>query len=164
MNIIKTLFEIVSWAFLMVIVFVVIFSFGSNTNIFGGYKSFLIQSGSMEPSIMTGDIIVIHQIDRYVKNDVITFQNEESRIITHRIIDIANKGKDTSFVTKGDANRSEDEGVVASSNILGKVIYVIPKLGFLVAFAKSLPGLIMLIAIPALALIISEVLKIVQKN
>ena len=147
-----------------VIVFVIIFSFGSNTNIIGGYKSFLIQSGSMEPSIMTGDIIVIHQIDQYIKNDVITFQNEESRIITHRIVEITNKGRDKFFVTKGDANRSEDEGVVSPSNILGKVIYVIPKLGFLVAFSKSLPGLIMLIAIPALALIISEVLKIVHKN
>ncbi len=118
----------------------------------------------MEPSIMTGDIIVIHQIEKYIKNDVVTFQNEESRIITHRIVEITNKSGDTFFVTKGDANRSEDEGVVSASNILGKVIYVIPKLGFLVAFSKSLPGLIMLVAVPALALIISEVIKITQKN
>lgn len=130
----------------------------------GGYKSFLIQSGSMEPSIMTGDIIIIHQAGQYEKNDVITFQNEESRIITHRIIEINNKSEGMSFVTKGDANRSEDEGVVSASHILGKVIYVIPKLGFLVAFSKSLPGLIILIAIPALALIIGEVIKIAQKN
>ena len=164
MNIIKILFEITSWIFLAVIVLVVIFSFGSNTNIISGYKSFLIQSGSMEPSIMTGDIIVIHQIEKYIKNDVVTFQNEESRIITHRIVEITNKSGDTFFVTKGDANRSEDEGVVSASNILGKVIYVIPKLGFLVAFSKSLPGLIMLVAVPALALIISEVIKITQKN
>lgn len=130
----------------------------------GGYKSYLIQSGSMEPSIMTGDIIIIHQTGQYNKNDVITFKNEEGRIITHRIIEINNKGEDIFFVTKGDANRSEDEGVVFPTNILGKVIYVIPKLGFLVAFSKSLPGLIILIAIPALALIIGEVIKIVQKN
>lgn len=164
MNIIKVLFEITSWIFLVVIVFVVIFSIGSSSNMLGGYKSFLIQSGSMEPSIMTGDIIIIHQTGQYEKNDVITFQNEESRIITHRVIEINNKGGDMFFVTKGDANRSEDEGVVSQTSILGKVIYVIPKLGFLVAFSKSLPGLIILIAIPALALIIGEVLKIVKKN
>lgn len=164
MNIVKVLFEITSWIFLTVIVFIVIFSFGSSSNLLGGYKSFLIQSGSMEPSIMTGDIIIIHQSGQYKKNDVITFQNEEGRIITHRIAEINGKGGGMSFVTKGDANRSEDEGVVSLSSILGKVIYVIPKLGFLVAFSKSLPGLIILIAIPALSLIIGEIYKIVQKN
>ena len=83
----------------------------------------------------------------------LSFQNEEGRIITHRIVEITNKGRDK-FLSQRDANRSEDEGVVSPSNILGKVIYVIPKLGVSLGLLKITSGLIMLIAIQALALII----------
>jgi signal peptidase len=141
----------------------VIVTFTSNVEIRGGYRSFLVQSGSMEPTIGIGDIIVIQKKSVYRKNDVITFRGEENRIVTHRIIEekeVNTKSKEdrTMFITKGDANRSEDEGFITFKDILGQVVFSIPKLGYLVTFSKSIPGLITLILIPATLLVLGELL------
>lgn len=131
---------------------------------FAGYRSYLIQSGSMEPSIMTGDIILISANETYGKNDVITFLDSQERTVTHRIMDIsANKGQNH-YVTKGDANRSEDEDFVPHDRIIGKVRLVIPKLGYMVGFAKSANGILLLIVVPAVILLLSEFVAIVRRN
>lgn len=102
---------------------------------------------------MVGDLILVKKQSSYSQNEVITFQNTNQRITTHRINEI----KNGSIITKGDANRVEDNDTVSQEQILGKVILVIPKIGFLVAFAKTLPGLILLVLIPAGILIVSAV-------
>lgn len=127
---------------------ILLFIFGSKD-----YRFFLVQSGSMEPSIMVGDLILVKKQSSYSQNEVITFQNQNQRITTHRINEI----KNGSIITKGDANRVEDNDLINQEQILGKVVLVLPKLGFLVAFAKTLPGLIILVLIPSLILIISAV-------
>lgn len=128
--------------------FILLFVFGSKD-----YRFFLVQSGSMEPSIMTGDLILVKKETAYSQNEVITFQNTNQRITTHRILEI----KNGIFQTKGDANRVGDNDTISKEQILGKVALVLPKVGFLVAFAKTLPGLIILVLIPAGILIISAV-------
>ncbi|MFA5750230.1 MAG: signal peptidase I [Candidatus Shapirobacteria bacterium] len=154
-KIIKIFLEIFSWIFIGFFIILISLTIISNTNFIGGYRSFLVQSGSMEPSIMTGDIIIINKQKQYFKNDVITFQNEKNGIVTHRILNIE-KNK---FITKGDANRTSDPEEITQDIILGKVIITIPKLGYLVAFTKTLPGLILLIIIPVIILISDEFLK-----
>jgi len=156
----KIIFDLGSWIFLFAFALVVLFTIASNTNLLAGYKSYLVQSGSMEPSIMIGDIVLIHQQPQYLINDVITFVGSDERIVTHRIISRSEKNDSLFFVTKGDANRSEDNDTITPDRVIGKVILVVPKLGYLVAFCKSLPGLIILIFIPAAALIIDELLKL----
>jgi len=159
MKILKFFFEIATWLALAVIALMGFFIVTSNFNVFSGYRSFLVQSGSMEPAIMTGDIIIIHPQNNYQKNDTITFHGE-GRTVTHRIVEIAQRNGTTYFSTKGDANRSEDEGVTTQDNIIGKVVLVIPKLGYLVAFSQSLPGLIILALFPATLFILDELLKL----
>ena len=132
----------------------------SNVNVFSGYRSFLVQSGSMEPAIMTGDIIIIHPQSNYLKNDTITFYGSESRIVTHRVVEISQKNNSQYFSTKGDANRSEDGDLITQDKIIGKVSLVIPKLGYMVAFSKSLPGLILLAIFPAALFILDELFKV----
>ena len=160
MKILKFIFEIATWLVLAVIVLMGLYIVTSNFNVFSGYKSFLVQSGSMEPAVMTGDIIIIHSQDNYVKNDVITFHGSDARIVTHRIIEILQKDGKSFFSTKGDANRSEDEDSITQDKIIGKISLVIPKLGYLVAFSKSLPGLIILAIIPAVLFILGELFKV----
>lgn len=130
-----------------------------NFNIFGGYRSYVVQSGSMEPSIMTGDIIVVQDRIIYNVNDVITFTNSAKRIVTHRILTVE-EGEERRYRTKGDANRSEDEDFITYDQIIGKVVLVVPRLGIFVAHAKSLPGLILLVFVPALVYILDELIKI----
>ena len=108
---------------------------------------------------MTGDIILIRSQGSYQLNDVITFSNAEGRIVTHRIVEQSKKDNSINFSTKGDANRSQDGDLITQSMIIGKVALVIPKLGYLVAFSKSLPGLIILALVPATLFILDELLK-----
>ncbi len=164
MKVIKFIFETMSWLILLFFVVLLVLTIGSNTNLFGEYKSFLIQSGSMEPSIHTGDIILIFRSPQYIKNDVVTFRTSDQRIVTHRIIEKKVENRKELFLTKGDANEAEDDEFIGQENILGKVIFVVPKLGFMVAFAKSVPGLILLILIPTLTLLFDEGFKLFNKK
>jgi len=117
----------------------------------------------MEPTIMTGDVILAKKIVQYNKNDVITFKDEGDRIVTHRIVALDESDNDLTFITKGDANRSVDNGTVKPEKVIGKVTFVIPKIGFLMSFVKTLPGLSIMILVPAALLIIDQIIKM-KKN
>ncbi len=164
MKALNTLINIISWLFILVIVILALDTIASNTTILGRYRSYVVQSGSMEPTIMTGDIIIIHSLPNYQERDVITFKTENERIVTHRIVGIKKEGGEKIFITKGDANRSEDEGKTTYKDILGKVVFVVPKLGYFVAFSKTLPGIFVLIILPGGLIAISELLKMIKNE
>ncbi len=159
MKIIRFILGLVKWAILVGITMLALYVFSSNFNVFGGYQPFLVQSGSMEPAIMTGDVIVIQNRGTYFINEVISFRTNTDRIVTHRIVAVE-KGKENKYSTKGDANRSGDEDIITDKQVIGKVVLVIPKLGYFVAFSKSRSGLIFLLIIPAAILILDELIKI----
>src|SRR5690242_9053505 len=80
----------------------------SYSNIPGIYKTFLVQSGSMSPAIKTGDLIIVQSQAEYKKGDVITFTDDGSKKVTHRIAEVRTKNNSVSFLTKGDANQVTD--------------------------------------------------------
>lgn len=99
-----------------------------------GYATLEVVSGSMEPTIDIGDLIIINQKDKkYKKNDIITFKDVNSSFVTHRIIKIDGK----KIITKGDNNNSKDEGYITKDKIVGKYVFKINKLGFLVKSIKN---------------------------
>lgn len=160
MKLIKLIFEIVTWVFIGVIAIMGLYIVTSNLPISFGFRSYLVQSGSMEPTIMTGDIIVIQPQKQYLTRDVVSFHDSENRVVTHRIANIETKDGQEVITTKGDANRTDDFDTIRPQQIIGKVSLTIPKLGFLVAFGKSLPGLIIMIIIPAALFIVDEIFKL----
>jgi len=164
MKLLQAVLNSISYIFFILLAIVAFFSVSANTGLLGNYKSLVVQSGSMENTIMTGDIILIKALPQYNKNDVVTFKEISERIVTHRIIDVQDDSDRKIFITKGDANRSIDNDTVKPEQILGKVIFVVPKIGFLVAFAKSPFGLVILILIPATLLIVDRVIKMSQKR
>ncbi len=105
---------------------------------------------------MTGDIIVVKSDIDYYPRDVVTFTNKEGRIVTHRLVNSTNN----QFSTKGDANRSEDEDTITPQQIIGKVVFVIPRLGYLMAFSRTLPGLLLFLIVPVGILALDELIKI----
>lgn len=115
------------------------------------FRTYTVLSGSMKPKINPGDIIIILNKNKVNlnKNDIITFK-ENNSVITHRIVDI----KDNVYITKGDNNNSIDSFTVSSENILGKVIFNIPKLGYILEFL-SRPLIIALEMIIVAVLIIN---------
>lgn len=121
---------------------------GNTTPSVFGYKTFVISSGSMEPSLKIGDIVIAKEISDQAnlqKGDIISFREGDS-IVTHRINDIIQeetngeneeKTEVTKYRTKGDANNDEDTNSVELKNIEGEFVSKIPVLGWLVLFLQN---------------------------
>ncbi|MCR0204927.1 signal peptidase I [[Clostridium] innocuum] len=107
-----------------------------------GYNYKTVLTGSMEPAIPVGSIVITKEQSSYEIEDIISFQ-EEGAIITHRIITIDRER----YITKGDANNVADTEEVQQKQILGKVILTIPLLGYLVMWLMSPVGIISLFII-----------------
>lgn len=107
-----------------------------------GYNYKTVLTGSMEPAIPVGSIVITKEQSSYEIEDIISFQ-EEGAIITHRIITIDRER----YITKGDANNVADTEEVQQKQILGKVILTIPLLGYLVMWLMSPFGIISLFII-----------------
>jgi signal peptidase len=118
-------------------------------------------SGSMEPAIPVGGIVVIKPVDPETLKigDIICFTLTEPTSITHRIINITDQG----FITKGDANEDPDQWIVKKENVIGRVIFTIPFIGYLGYFVRTPTGFILLIVIPASVIIIMEIRNIVKE-
>lgn len=101
---------------------------------FGGIvKARIVLTGSMEPAISAGDIIITTPITRKEPKvgDVVAYQakrfnGENVAVFSHRII---SGDLQSGFVVKGDANKSPDNQKPKAPDILGVVIFVIPFLG-----------------------------------
>ena len=154
--VVETIFWVIFSLFLAFIVFFKVTS--SNYNL--PVKSFLIQSGSMEPTIMTGDIILVQEQPSYIQRDIITFNDHGDRVVTHRILEEKKNGNSVEFITQGDTNESPDIASVPVEDIIGKHVFTIPKLGYLVAKSKSKTGILILIIVPATIIIYDEISKI----
>ena len=174
---IKFIMGILSWtifAFLVIIAIFLIYYFIS-TKIYAekGEKFrpaiglYTILTGSMEPNINSYDVIVdwtkIAPEDIKV-GDIITFVSTSSltkgMTITHRVTDIKQDSSGYSYQTKGDANLSPDTSYVPFSNIEGKVLFKIPQLGRLQAFLATQGGWLIVVVIPALIIIINDIIKV----
>ena len=104
-----------------------------------GYHIYSVVSGSMEPAIPTGSLVYIRETapEDVEAEDVIAFYSsaDSASIITHRVVE--NRVLMGEFITKGDANQTEDMNPVPYSNLIGKVVRSFPEIG---AMAQILTG------------------------
>lgn len=107
-----------------------------NLSLFTSYKSLAVVSGSMEPTLPYGSMVVIAPQKSYGEGDIVTFHSSgagEVKRFTHRIVSVDNG----MAATKGDANTSIDPEPASLSRAEGKVIFTVPYVGYLVmAFDK----------------------------
>lgn len=130
------------------------------------FRPLVVQSGSMEPAIKTGAVVFVSPSDVYKENDIITFQRVESALdapVTHRITEVKVVDGEYLFTTKGDANNAEDMQEVKESEVLGKVRFNIPYLGWVLDFARKPLGFAVFIIFPAVLVIIDESRKIFRE-
>ncbi len=106
-----------------------------------GFGLTVVLSGSMEPALSVGDMLVVAPQESYEVEDVVVFQTGRSAVV-HRIISINEEG----VITRGDANNTEDEPIALES-IKGKVIIVIPFVGYIVNLIKTPIGTIILLGL-----------------
>ena len=107
-------------------------------------KPFLVPSGSMVPVINPGDVVLIApvQTDAIKVGEIIEYRNVKENInIVHRVIEITGNASNMFFITKGDANDSPDSDPVSPQAVVGREIFVIPKIGWIsIAVKKLLSG------------------------
>lgn len=109
-----------------------------------GYEMFSVLSSSMEPVYQKGSVVYVKPLspDQIHVGDSITYRMSEGTdsLTTHRVVEIDPENQ--LFMTKGDANDSEDAEQVAFGRLVGKVSFSIPLLGKYAQFIKSVPGII----------------------
>ncbi len=106
------------------------------------FRPSLVGSGSMSPTLNTGDVVVVAKVPANAirVGDIIEYRRDEHTNIIHRVVDTENPGTSASFVTKGDANAARDESPVLAENVIGKVVFSVPRVGWISIFVKRLLG------------------------
>lgn len=106
---------------------------------FLGFSPLVVLSGSMEPALYPGDVVIIREqaADKYRPGDVVTYLTG-GNAFTHRIVSEENGV----FTLKGDNNNTADEFLTAD-RFEGKVILRIPKIGLAIVFLKKPQGMVL---------------------
>lgn len=121
-----------------------------------GGTSMVVLSGSMTPTIRTGDVVVVRPIApaEAAVGDIVTFKDPAGgdRMLVHRVRAISRSGDEVEVITKGDANSTQERWKVAADGTIGTVAYRVPVLGFAVGWINSPAGRVGLLIVPALLL------------
>jgi len=129
---------------------------------FFGWRTEVVISGSMEPAIRTGSVIIVRPVipDTIRKGDVIMYYSpDKTSLTTHRVVNVASEPS-LQFITKGDANNNSDVIPIAPGQIVGIVAFTIPYLGLFAQFIKTPLGFTFFLLIPAMILIRREMLDL----
>lgn len=129
---------------------------------------FTIISPSMTPNIDVYDVVFVAKTDpqNIQIGDVISYYSTKSYFqeqgipITHRVIEKFNTSEGVVFRTQGDANPIPDDEVIMGNNVVGVVKFVIPQLGRIQFFLASKAGWVIAILVPALGVLIYDMLKL----
>lgn len=156
--------RIIFTIFLLLCCYIIISSkLVGETSQIGGFQFISVLTGSMQPEIEPGSLILVKKVtdpEKLKVNDVITFKSprNEKQLITHRIVEVKKMDSKILFITKGDANLTADVEEVESTNVFGKYYqdFTIPYGGYILQLTKTKMGYIVFFIIPVLVLIISS--------
>jgi signal peptidase len=141
-----------------------------------GCSVFHVVSGSMEPEIPVGALIISRktEIEDIKVGDIISFRSLESfmqgSVVTHRVVEIHKRDGKLALVTRGDANNSMDSFYVTEDNLIGRIIYHTPTGNFvtsLYGFLTNKAGFFVVIIVPVIlltALILQDNMRKIQKE
>ena len=110
-----------------------------------GLEPYVVLSGSMEPTYHVGSLIYVTKVDPLTlkEGDPVTFMINKNTVATHRIIQVIPDEDDPTvvrFLTQGDNNDIDDGTPIHSNNVIGKPVFTIPYLGYIVNFIQVPPG------------------------
>ena len=132
--------------FLIIIIFILLFTLYSKfilkEELIKLYNTaiLVVLTGSMEPTIKSGEMIIIKEQTDYNVDDIVTYKEDRNFFVTHRII---NK-YENKYETKGDNNNLIDE-TIGKDQIEGKVIYHSKVCGFFILYLLKPITLIVII-------------------
>jgi signal peptidase len=121
-----------------------------------GFRSLVVLSGSMTPTLEVGDVVVVRQISPAEARvgDVVTFRDpsRDDRLVTHRVRAIEIENGVVRMETKGDANSGLESWQVRATGTIGRAQFRVPKIGYALFWIRGRFGRMMLVVIPALLL------------
>jgi len=134
-----------------------------------GGKWVMILSGSMTPALEVGGLALTWPVDpATVKvDDIITYEAPAGPdvMVAHRVMEVLD-GESLGFQTKGDANEERDSYIVGAKDVIGKVRFHIPRLGYATGYTRDLArtrlGFGLLLGIPGALIIAAEVRNILS--
>mgnify|MGYP006281546871 CR=1 FL=1 len=149
---------------LAIVIPFVVYTFPATVGAEGGY---VVTSGSMEPAIGVGDVVIVDDVDPATieEGDVITYiRSGQDTPTTHRVIGVEEGGDELAFRTKGDANEDPDASPVSASQVRGKILFTIPYIGYVVEFANTPYGFAALVGVPFVLLVVSELISFFRSS
>ncbi len=134
------------------------------------FSAYTIVSPSMVPSINVLDVVVTMRVNNpedLKKGDIITFNSTDYRysgvLVTHRIVDIEKTSSgEYLFTTKGDNNNTPDSSRISFNEIYGRVLFRIPKIGYIQYYLSSILGWVAIIIVPAVMIIGYDIYKLIK--
>ncbi len=129
----------------------------------GAQHSFVVLSGSMEPAISAGDVVIVDERppEAIDVGDTITFR-EGRRPTTHEVVEVIADGDLRRFKTKGLANEEPDQGFVREGQLIGEVVLVIPYAGHVVLLANTEFGAALFLIVPGVLLVLNELWELAK--
>lgn len=129
-----------------------------------GGRTFAVLSGSMEPTLGVGDLVLEQKIPstQIRVGDIVTFRSRDDpgKLITHRARRVSVANGVVRVTTKGDANLTVERWSVPANGHVGRAIGRVPKLGYLLVWTRSPLGRLLLIVLPASLLGLSQLRRI----
>lgn len=123
----------------------------------GGPAAYVMVSGtSMEPGLHTGDLVIARKRESYRVGDVITYAIHDPGANGAQVIHrITGGSAEAGFVTQGDNRQSEDLWRPQPNDIAGELWFSVPKIALVLAYTRTAPGLALLAAIIAFAVVVA---------
>ncbi len=120
-----------------------------------GIHPLLFRSGSMSPTISTGDIAFSHSVpaSQVHRGDIVSVISDSGQRVTHRVIDTTGTGSRRLLTLKGDANKVIDPNVYDVTSVQ-RVLFHVPKVGYAVSWLSRAPGVYLVAAYVALMLLL----------
>lgn len=133
---------------------------------FFGVHIYSVVSGSMEPAIPTGSLLYITEAlpEDIQEEEIIAFYGvkDSASIITHRVVE--NRVVMGEFITKGDANKTEDMNPVPYENFIGKVVRSIPGAGKAAELFTSHEGKVLAACVIGAAILLQAIAAFIEKK
>ncbi len=171
-KIIRYIINTLSVAIILISIFVlltVVLSKSGGVPEFMGYSAFRVTTGSMEPTLPTNTLIVVHHVDpdEVQADDVISFYSSDpslqGAVNTHRVTQVTTDANgEFIFTTKGDANPVEDRYPVKGSQLIGVMVFASYFLGTITRIVSNPIVFIPLILIPLIIIVIMNFVKTVR--
>lgn len=124
------------------------------------FEALVVRSGSMAPTIVTGSIVVV---DRGARSPAVgavaSFREPDGTVVTHRVVGIV-AGR---FVTRGDANHSDDPLQRPASSVYGTAVLTVPWAGYVV-HALQQPAAFLLLLLGSGGLLVLGALRTIWRE